>query len=90
MNHSPEYYTSRPNLLRVAREIATYKNPERVVNALTAVLAAAGTESPAPLPEPEGRTNNEKFNALLNSCQNPRAIYNALAAFAETGKEAAV
>lgn len=29
---------------------------------------------------PEGEDNNQKFNALLNSCQNPRAIYNALAA----------
>lgn len=35
---------------------------------------------PAPLPAPEGRSNNEKFNALLNSCENPRAVYNALAA----------
>lgn len=39
---------------------------------------------------PEGQTNNERFNALLNSCQNPRAVYNALAAFAVDGKEAAV
>ena len=22
-------------------------------------------------------TNNERFNALLNSCQRPRAVYNA-------------
>ena len=80
--HQPEYYTSRPNLLRVAQEIATYKNPERVVNALTAMLAAyAGAEPPTPLPVPEGQTNNERFNALLNSCQNPRAVYDALAVF---------
>lgn len=30
-------------------------------------------------------SNNEKFNALLNSCSNPRRIYNALAALAATG-----
>lgn len=24
--------------------------------------------------------NNEKFNAMLNNCQRPRAVYNALAA----------
>ena len=23
-------------------------------------------------------TNNERFNAMLNSCQHPRAVYNAL------------
>ncbi len=89
--HQPEYYTSKPNLPRVAQEIATYKNPERVVNVLTAMLAAyTGAEPPAPLPVPEGRTNNEKFNAILNSCQNPRAVYDALAAFAKAGKGAAV
>ena len=83
--HQLEYYTSRPNLLRVAQEIATYKNPERVVNMLSAVLAArAEAASPAQLPE--GRTNNEKFNAILNSCQHPRAVYDALAAFTEAGK----
>ena len=87
--HQPEYYTSRPNLLRVAQEIATYKNPDRVVNTLSAVLAArAGAETPAQLPE--GRTNNEKFNAILNSCQHPGAVYDALMAFAEAGKGAAV
>lgn len=32
-------------------------------------------------------TNNERFNALLNSCRNPRAIYNALAALT-TGMQA--
>ena len=91
MKHPPEYYTSRPNLLRVAQEIATYKNPERVVNVLSATLAArAEAASPAPLPAPEVQTNNEKFNAILNSCQHPRAVYDALAAFAEAGKEAAV
>lgn len=24
------------------------------------------------------QTNNEKFNAMLNSCDNPRAVYNVL------------
>lgn len=28
-------------------------------------------------------SNNEKFNALLNSCSNTRRLYNALAALAE-------
>ena len=32
-------------------------------------------------------TNNEKFNRLLNSCANPRAIYNALLALAPLLKE---
>ena len=32
-------------------------------------------------------TNNEKFNQLLNSCANPRAIYNALLEFAPFLKE---
>lgn len=27
-------------------------------------------------------TNNERFNAMLNSCHNPRAIFNALQALA--------
>ena len=25
-------------------------------------------------------TNNERFNAMLNSCQNPQAVYDALQA----------
>lgn len=29
-------------------------------------------------------TNNEKFNQLLNSCQNPRDVYNALWALVGT------
>lgn len=28
-------------------------------------------------------TNNEKFNQMLNSCQHPRRVYNALTALAE-------
>lgn len=27
-------------------------------------------------------TNNERFNAMLNSCQHPQAVYNALYALA--------
>lgn len=30
-------------------------------------------------------TNNERFNQLLNSCQNPRAVYSALLALGTTG-----
>lgn len=30
-------------------------------------------------------TNCEKFNAVLNSCQNPRAVYDALFALARAG-----
>ena len=30
-------------------------------------------------------TNNERFNQLLNSCQNPRAVYNALLALGKAG-----
>ena len=29
--------------------------------------------------------NNERFNQLLNSCQNPRAVYNTLLALGTTG-----
>lgn len=29
-------------------------------------------------------TAREEFNAMLNACSNPRAIYNALLAFAST------
>lgn len=29
--------------------------------------------------------NNERFNQLLNSCQNPRAVYNALLALGKAG-----
>ena len=28
-------------------------------------------------------TNNEKFNQLINSCGNPRLVYNALLALSE-------
>lgn len=30
-------------------------------------------------------SNIERFNALLNSCQNPRAMHNALLALAQSG-----
>lgn len=30
-------------------------------------------------------TNNERFNQLLNGCQNPRAVYLALLSLAGTG-----
>ena len=75
---------AKPNLMRVASEIASYGDASRpVANALIQVLAAyAGAEPPAPLPEPDGQTNNERFNALLNSCENPRAVYNVLLAIA--------
>lgn len=33
-------------------------------------------------------TNNERFNALLNNCQHPEAMYNALLALAPVIKEA--
>lgn len=82
MNYTPEHYADKPNLLRLARVIAAGRNPERVVNALFQMLAnCAGTEPPAPFPE--GQTNNERFNDLLNSCQNPQAVYDMLAAVAE-------
>lgn len=89
MNHSPEYYTSRPGLLRVAREIAAMEHPERAVEALGAVLADSHEKEP-PASLPEGQNNNERFNALLNSCQNPRAIYNALLDLAEAGEKVAI
>lgn len=30
-------------------------------------------------------TNNERFNAMLNNCQNPQAVYIALLALARSG-----
>lgn len=33
----------------------------------------------------QGMTNNERFNQLLNSCKNPRAVYDALWALTSTG-----
>ena len=30
-------------------------------------------------------TNNERFNPLLNGCQNPRAVYLTLLSLAGTG-----
>lgn len=30
-------------------------------------------------------SNNEKFNAMLNRCKNPIAVYNALLVLAESG-----
>ena len=77
----------KPNLMRVACELSKMSNPERTANALVQALAAyAGKEPPAPLPEPKGRTTNERFNDLLNGCGDPRAVYTALLAFAEAGK----
>ena len=46
----------------------------------SSIPAIKATKLPAPLQEGQG--NNDKFNAMLNSCQNPRAVYNALLAFA--------
>ena len=54
---------------------------------LRAVPLAVWHRTEAPIP---AQTNNERFNALLNNCQNPRAVYNALAAFAGAKKGAAV
>lgn len=31
-------------------------------------------------------TNEEKFNQLLNNCQNPRSVYAALLALGTAGK----
>lgn len=83
---------NKPNLLRVASELASYGDASwPVANALMQVLAASmETKPPAPLPAPEGQTNNARFNALLNNCEKPRAVYNTLLAFSEQGKEAKV
>lgn len=67
MKHPPEYYADRPNLMRLAREISSSKHPEQILNALGMILSgyAQGRQAQAPLPE--SQTNNERFNALLNS-----------------------
>lgn len=33
----------------------------------------------------QGMTNNERFNQLLNSCKNPRAMYDTLLVLGRTG-----
>lgn len=45
-----------------------------IVNGSCALVASA---CPAGNAHPD---NNQRFNEVLNSCQNPRAIYNALLA----------
>ena len=70
-------YTKKPNLLRVTQELATYEDPDRILAALGAML---GKE-----PLLEGRTNNERFNALLNRCDHPRTVYNTLLTLAVEG-----
>ena len=64
--------TKRPNLLRVSQELTAYEDPDRVLAALGAML---GKE-----PLPEGQTNNEKFNTLLNRCGHPRDVHHMLLA----------
>lgn len=85
MKHPPEYYADKPNLVRLAREISSSKHPKQLLNALDIILSAYAQGRQAQAPLPEGQTNNERFNALLNSCQNPRGVYNALSAFSELG-----
>ena len=44
----PEKYADRPNLYRLACELASYENPDRVLNALKPILSAnvkGGTEA---------------------------------------------
>ena len=40
MNTIPEKYANRPELYRVACELASYENPHKALNALKAVLNA--------------------------------------------------
>lgn len=85
MKHPPEYYAEKPNLVRLAKEISSSKHPEQLLNALAIILSDSDQGRQAQAPLPEGQTNNERFNTLLNSCQNPRDVYNALSAFSELG-----
>lgn len=39
MNHPPEYYADKPNLVRLAREISSSKHPEQLLNALAIILS---------------------------------------------------
>ena len=83
MNRTSEYYASGPNLMRLAKELATYEDPDRdrVLNALGAMLAEyKGTKTPETNKASDTKDNNQKFNDLLNSCKDPRAMYNALLA----------
>ncbi len=90
MKHTPEYYASKPNLLRIARELASYgKDSRRVTDTLMVMIAAYAAQKPA---EPVQATadNNQRFNDLLNSYRNPQATFDELMvlAAAEKGEQA--
>ena len=83
-----EKMKATPNLMRLARELATYEDPDRVLNALGAMLAEyKGTKTPKASKAPDGEDYNLKFCQMLNSCKHPRAVYNVLWALAENSRE---
>ena len=83
---SIEKMRSRPNLARIALELASYggADADRVIDGLM-FLFSARAKKPAE-PAPAAADNNQRFNDLLNHCEDPRKVYNALSAFAEDGK----
>lgn len=46
MDSTKSRYTNRPHLLRVATELANYKNPGKVLNAVRSVLESS-VDNPA-------------------------------------------
>ena len=81
---------TKPNLMRVVREIASYEDPDGVLHALGEMLAAhKGTSNPFPRTgtAPATTTNIQRLTDRLNNCQHPRAVFNALAALADYREE---
>jgi len=71
-----QQYLKDDNLRRLTRQIVESRNAAQILEALPVVIPHKG----------EGRRempNNEKFNQMLNSCKNPRMVYNVLMCIAE-------
>lgn len=75
---------SKPNLFRVSKELLELYGKEdayKIVDSLTGLLGACAQKPTEP-----AKSNTEKFTDVLNSCQHPRAVFNALSAFADQRK----
>lgn len=72
MNTIPEEYAGRPNLWRLSQELAKFGDAAYPIADCMAAVA---------------QTNNHRFNAMLNRCQNPRSVYDALTALAPIVEE---
>lgn len=86
MSYTPEQIAElkakKPNLWRIAEEIASYG--DSAVPVLTGLTAMLAYKAPV---QPENTDNNQKFNDLLNNCKYPLAMYSTLLALAPLIKE---